>query len=570
MTYNILKLNASFMAIVMAGGLSFALPTPANASELIENYAAGSDSYTVPEYSRLETRVTMTPPTDVSAFAVCNEAGVTCSNLVAGQPFEVKCTGGGSQPTGEEGSNMTDGGWSVQEGGTCWESITVCTGGECTDYGSSSPAAILDSNTICISGEGGEKSACIHNYSGGGIENNAFDDMFSLADGNASFFEIDSEEFTVGNSNRLKFISRNGGDTTRALMIPSGPDQSTKEDYLAFLLAPPKFLTVEDGCYPVDITACQNAILPPPPPTPPENGDCGPADGQTDGNYRVPSDINAADMCNVGTAINIVDTGNSITWQCDGLHGGAASPVCSVYKGEDGQCGPANGGTFGTEADVRAAGLCTTGSDISFAQNGSNWDWTCTGNYGGSDVNCSADVLAACSPGPSVSLNPTQAVVGKDRWPSISHNGFTLTSWNGENLYWRDDLIGSAGIGIKGGACNASKLVHETVLIRLPHEVGQVDVLISDVNAEELGSQASIKVYFTDGTSETKIFDLLTIGDIVISVTAEEFGKTGNAISHFDFNSSLTPGSLVCDREDRDSVSTAIANITVTQMNCGP
>lgn len=567
MRRNALKLNASMAAIIMAGGLALILPTAANASEEVQTYSAGSDSYSVPVYSRVETKVRMTPPTDVSAFAVCNQPGVTCSNLVVGQPFDVKCTGGGSKLQNDQ-SEHRDGGWSVQEGGTCWESITVCTGGECTDYGSSSPAAILNASSTCTPGED-DKGACSHNYGGKEVTISTGDDMYAIADGAASYLEI--QDLDLGSAHRLKFISRNGGENYD-LMIPSGPDRNSRSDYIQFLNATPDFdfVTVEDGCYPVDITACQNAILPPPPPTPPENGDCGPADGQTDGNYRVPGDINAADMCNVGTAVNIVDTGNSITWQCDGLNGGAASPVCSVYKGEDGQCGPANGGTYGSEADARAAGLCATGSDISFAQSGANWNWTCTGNYGGSDASCSATVLAACSPGPSVSLNPSRAVVGKDVQPAISHNGFTVASWNGANLYWRDDLIGTDGIGIKGGACNASKLVHETVLVNLPYNVGQVDVLISDVNSEELGNQSSVKVYFTDGTSGTKVYDLLTIGDILLTFTAEEFGKTGNVISHFEFNSSLTPGSLACDREDRDSVSTAIANITATQMNCGP
>ncbi|HOS88114.1 MAG TPA: PKD domain-containing protein, partial [Candidatus Pacearchaeota archaeon] len=113
----------------------------------------------------------------------------------------------------------------------------------------------------------------------------------------------------------------------------------------------------------------------------PVYGQCGSSNGQ----YFTSQPTSG--LCYQGTASTVTGSGPWY-WTCQGENGGS-SANCSASKTStavDGQCGSANGGTFGS---APTANLCSQGTASSVSGSGP-WFWACYGINGGSTVSCSA------------------------------------------------------------------------------------------------------------------------------------------------------------------------------------
>lgn len=123
--------------------------------------------------------------------------------------------------------------------------------------------------------------------------------------------------------------------------------------------------------------------------------------------------------CTTGTYANDgVQSGTTWTWTCNGISGGANSPLCSVSSG------PASvtGACDNTTNNSCSAGLYAGDG----AQVGSNWTWTCNGLNGGNssplctksspvkvDGQCNNAVINGCHANNILQTNPHS---GTDPW----------------------------------------------------------------------------------------------------------------------------------------------------------
>ncbi|MFA5087173.1 MAG: PKD domain-containing protein [Candidatus Paceibacterota bacterium] len=124
----------------------------------------------------------------------------------------------------------------------------------------------------------------------------------------------------------------------------------------------------------------------------PQNGVCGSANGQSF--VSAPT----ANLCIVGTTLGAQGLG-PWTWTCNGSNGGA-NVQCNANKTYsptpiNGQCGSANGQSFVSTPQVN---LCNTGDPINFNSFSYSWTWNCSGQNGGSDVSCSANRTNTSNP----------------------------------------------------------------------------------------------------------------------------------------------------------------------------
>ncbi|WP_435641447.1 hypothetical protein [Micavibrio aeruginosavorus] len=217
------------------------------------------------------------------------------------------------------------------------------------------------------------------------------DDMFRIKSDTSAFLEY-VDRGAITDSNRLKYISRDKGDS-RDLMMPAGPPESFA-DWDGFIQNKPTVLsTVESACYPVNLSFCQ----PRPAKMPPAPGYCGAAQN---GYYPDVATINALSYgrCYVGTptAVTLSADKKTFNWRCQSDPIGAApDTMCSANMVIDGQCGPANGRTFTDASQVNTAGLCKFGTASRSASGAGSWSWTCkaTGE-GGKSPNCMASAKA--------------------------------------------------------------------------------------------------------------------------------------------------------------------------------
>lgn len=111
----------------------------------------------------------------------------------------------------------------------------------------------------------------------------------------------------------------------------------------------------------------------------PSNGKCGISD-QT-GMTQAP----ATGLCTSGDASTVNGAG-PWNWACSGANGGHAV-VCQALVRNDGQCGYASG-VASSEPPVM--GLCATGDVSKVASDGKGWKWNCTGKNGGLQLACAA------------------------------------------------------------------------------------------------------------------------------------------------------------------------------------
>jgi len=77
------------------------------------------------------------------------------------------------------------------------------------------------------------------------------------------------------------------------------------------------------------------------------------------------------------------------SWTCFGLNDGAPAS-CSAQLKVNGACGSSHGGTFPT---IPTSNLCNAGTASGVSGTG-QWNWTCSGLYGGTPAPCSAAIQA--------------------------------------------------------------------------------------------------------------------------------------------------------------------------------
>jgi hypothetical protein len=111
----------------------------------------------------------------------------------------------------------------------------------------------------------------------------------------------------------------------------------------------------------------------------------------------------SANLCIAGSPTGVSSGGGVWSWQCVGIAGGATA-TCSEPDNApiNGQC---NATTTGTPtATAPSVNLCNAGIPSPVANNGSTWNWSCTGINNGTSASCSASnpappVKGACDTG---------------------------------------------------------------------------------------------------------------------------------------------------------------------------
>ena len=144
------------------------------------------------------------------------------------------------------------------------------------------------------------------------------------------------------------------------------------------------------------------------------NGTCGSSNGN---NFLTAPTTN---LCNQGSASGVSGSG-PWNWTCTGLNGGT-NANCSANLTVNGTCGSSNGNNFLTAPTTN---LCNQGSASGVSGSGP-WNWTCTGLYGGTNANCSANLMDFSFS----KVSPITATVGSP----VPAATVTVNAINGFNL----------------------------------------------------------------------------------------------------------------------------------------
>ncbi len=441
----------------------------AHAGETVTTMNSSSVQFSTNELHRVGSKIVFNAaPTmaDIDACdgsdpdITCPAAGFSPSNV----QVEYECKG--------YSSAYPNGGWSLENvtADQCWSALRVCyyegTPSEvCVDVGPQDLGAPNNQKMVhddtCTPGAPGAKDYCSINYSGptrvpngpNAITGNTGDDMFKIppvlpkSQGFFSYKRISDPDY------ELRYVIRNAGSARddKDLMLPSGPFTDFA-DFKNFMDSPPSFLTVEGGCYPIDIKLCEGTVPPPPAPS-----GCvlGPLVEVTSPSMPWPSGIKTWDgwagnmsspgpgnLCQGANYVTSSAGGNEVFnnygGNCGSMIAGDFSPIgkcidrveancgnnlscasnCSVLVRNcttgsapmPGNCGSANGTSTST---MPASNLCNaTGIAPTVVDNGTTWDWTCTGQNGGGDDTCSAPKTTAC--GTVTGYSPSAETDGVD------------------------------------------------------------------------------------------------------------------------------------------------------------
>ncbi|MGB0720419.1 MAG: hypothetical protein ACPGRX_08095, partial [Bdellovibrionales bacterium] len=300
-----------------------------------------------------------------------------------------------------------------------------------------------------------------------GITGNTGDDMFKIEPGTSGFFEYAAIAPAAGGTqsgNRLRYIERDASNGTRAMMMPSGPP-ATYTDYQRFLAVSPASVTHETACYAVDVDVC-SAV--PTAVAIPANGICGVANGAAPGSYASYASIPAADLCGFGSPFDDVETTTEISWKCAGVNGGAPKQ-CSVLKGQGGVCGPADladPGVYASLASIPSSDLCSVGSVVNASENATTISWYCDGVHGGPisplcDATKPADGVCGVANGAQAGTYASLASIPPAAFcqtgaPIAQLETATEITWECDGLYGGAPsgqcLVGKTNAGICGAA----------------------------------------------------------------------------------------------------------------------
>ncbi|MAQ71371.1 MAG: hypothetical protein CL565_04170 [Alphaproteobacteria bacterium] len=159
---------------------------------------------------------------------------------------------------------------------------------------------------------------------------------------------------------------------------------------------------------------------------PPENGQCGSANGTT------VASAPSSNLCSRGSASAVSGSG-PWSWSCAGQYGGSPAN-CSANKTPDpvnGQCGSANGTTV---ASAPSSNLCSRGSASAVSGSGP-WSWSCSASNGGTPASCSANKAATtvngvCGSSNGRTYSSTESITGSSNGQCSSGNPSSITTTN--------------------------------------------------------------------------------------------------------------------------------------------
>lgn len=190
----------------------------------------------------------------------------------------------------------------------------------------------------------------------------------------------------------------------------------------------------------------RDIVIKPCPTEPPDaiDGVCGTANGET--LECAPTE----NLCQSGTPSALMPTENGWAWDCQPSNGGTVAGCWANDKNHppvQGACGPANGQTLSAAPDSESA-LCSGGAATSVSGNGP-WSWSCIGQRGGGDVDCTA---------PKAEPPP----------PPPPQKQTSCTGWQGtENVYYQNAvsmLHNAARIGWDACAALARAASHSNAI----------------------------------------------------------------------------------------------------------
>ncbi|MCB2050564.1 MAG: hypothetical protein KDE63_03955 [Novosphingobium sp.] len=423
---------------------------------------AGTASGSLNEYSRIGATVTFEKTPNISDFASCS-GSITCKNLVPSTAqISMSCDGDESLKGGWDSEVLT---------GDCWSSIDACyyegtINEDCPPLDPDAKKAV--NNDYQISGysncSSGDKGMCAYENTGAKqFSTVTGDHMFKIQDGASAFLDYRALGTATDTPYKLRWVHRNGGDASRALMIPSGPFVSTGgltpyADYRRFMANPPSFVTTTKSCFPVEVSFCEGDFAAPP--KRPQNGAC----GTLAGTYMGSAPANNLPETTTQKCLKGMDTPvttntsyepsapNRYEWQCQGLDGGADAS-CFAYLPWNGQCGSANGSNSYNQP---TSNLCYKGDVTAVSVNNAThqWEWQCNGRPGASlstDASCSANIIIDGSCGSAAGADFTSAPSG----PNLCEYG-NPTSVTQDTCSWKWTCN-----GIHGGtnmACQANRV----------------------------------------------------------------------------------------------------------------
>jgi len=168
------------------------------------------------------------------------------------------------------------------------------------------------------------------------------------------------------------------------------------------------------------------------------NGACGTANSHT---YSYEENSwGTFTQCAFGNPSNSAfpSQGDSASWTCSGLNGGASSGTCIAYREPapvNGQCGSSNGTAL---SSAPTTNLCSAGSSTSVSGDGP-WSWTCSGQNKGASVSCFAEKIQPTINGQCGSANgetfpsvPTADLCSSGTASSVSGSGPWSWTCSGE------------------------------------------------------------------------------------------------------------------------------------------
>jgi len=144
------------------------------------------------------------------------------------------------------------------------------------------------------------------------------------------------------------------------------------------------------------------------------------------------------------------------------------TPPVITYSGNAaiyGQCGAANGNSYATAASVNAAGLCNAGtaSPTSVTDPGP-WGWECDGTNGGTNAGCSASLLASyCAlPHEGICFNGQVCYVNNLQDYPLCVSGATMSNYTDTRIDDVETMTGTCSEN--GGGQNCVRIItHQCV-----------------------------------------------------------------------------------------------------------
>lgn len=371
----------------------FFLPSQINADPNVVEYGSGTGGYpvlnaktdSIDENSRLGSTATFTYTADVADIGVCNEPGVTCVLNANPIEFKYECS------TGAE-----NGGWRdpVLTSNVCWTQLQACyfygTINEiCTDFSGYDASIKEDYNSIShpqngiystVSGSSCTPSAgselCITEATGIITENSGGTQSI----GGTDYTIANDDMYSIGPSSKGYIENPALGAEQNKFRLRYIERDNTQSSRLMMIPSAPSdyraFMDNEPSNIIINEPACYPLRMD-------VSNFCrgnfaisppSPEDGEcneSSANETTPRYLCLAGISNNGASP--ADTTTDYNWTCQGQYGGT-DEVCTYPKPVNGTC-----------SSPSIKGQCASGDTSGAVAVGANFEWTCRGSFGGTD-----------------------------------------------------------------------------------------------------------------------------------------------------------------------------------------